>query len=46
MPSGEVHYVYYKKWSVVTIPTSIVIMFVDFQFGLGNLLGYWSGRWV
>lgn len=47
MPNGEVHYKYYKKGFLFVIPTSIfIVFFVDYRFGLGNLAGYFLGRWI
>ena len=40
MPSGEVHYHYYMKGYWVEIPVSISLALVDWQFSLGNILGY------
>lgn len=46
MPSGEVHYQYYKRGLLAEIPISIVLCFVEVQLGIGNLIGYFCGRWV
>ena len=46
MPNGVVHYQYYKRGFWVEIPLSLSLAFVDFQFGAGNLIGYFCGRWI
>lgn len=46
MPNGEVHHKYFMRGYLVEIPVSIALIFVDFQFAIGNIIGYSCGRWV
>ena len=46
MPSGEVHHYYFKKGYLVELPLTIFLVFIDIQFGIGNFIGYFCGRWV
>lgn len=40
MPSGEIHYAYFKKGYTVEIPISLILCLIDWKFALGNILGY------
>ncbi len=46
MPSGDIHYHYYMKWYWVEVPATISLALVDWQFALGNIAGYSTGRWI
>lgn len=46
MPDGLTHFRYYKYGLLAEIPISISLCFVDVQFGIGNFIGYFCGRWV
>jgi len=45
VPSGVVHYHYYKRILVVVVPASIGIMFINLYAGMGFLSGYFFHRW-
>jgi len=45
LPSGEVHYQAYLKGFYVTIPSSVLVSFVDWKVGAGTLVGYWFHRY-
>lgn len=40
MPSGQIHYEYFKKGYRIIIPVSLLICIWDWQLGTGNLAGY------
>lgn len=46
MPAGDVHYKYYKRGYWFIFAETLFLIFLDFKFGLGNLLGYTLGRWI
>jgi len=45
MPSGEIHYRYFKQGYIVEIPFTFLLLFWNWKFALGNLLGYSFHRW-
>lgn len=40
MPSGVVHYKWFKRGYMFIVPSSLLLCFWDVRFGLGNLFGY------
>ena len=46
MPDGLTHFRYYKYGLLAEIPISISLCFLDAQFGVGNFVGYFCGRWI
>lgn len=46
MPNGLVHYAYYMKGYWVEIPLTLSLVFIDWQFALGNIVGYSFHRYV
>ena len=40
MPDGVTHYKHFKKGYIFQIPFSIMISFLDWKLGLGNIVGY------
>ena len=45
MPSGDIHYRYFKSGYILMLPASIITMFMNFDIGLGILAGYTFHRW-
>ena len=45
MPSGDVHYRYFKLGHLVEVPLSLFICFSDVYIGAGNLCGYMFHRY-
>jgi len=45
LPNGEVHYRYYKRGYLAIVPVCIFISFIDWQWAMGNLVGYSFHRW-
>jgi hypothetical protein len=46
MPSGDIHFKYFKKGYAVELPLSVVMCAFDWKFGVGNIVGYSFGRWI
>lgn len=46
MPSGEVHYKYYKRGHWFILVETVFLFFIDAKLGFGNLIGYILGRWI
>jgi len=46
MPPGEVHYKYFKSGYLIEIPFSIILLFWNWKFALGNIIGYSIHRWI
>lgn len=46
MPSGDVHYKYFKKGYRIIIPLSVALSCVDWKFASGHIVGYSCGRWI
>ena len=46
MPDGQTHYKYFKKGYLWNIPSSLILVLVDWRFGLGNLVGYSLHRYL
>lgn len=45
MPDGVTHYFFFKYGYVVEIPLSIFLLFINWKFALGNIIGYSFHRW-
>jgi uncharacterized metal-binding protein len=46
MPSGEIHYRFYKAGFFTAIPSTIYLLTISPSLGLGNLIGYFCHRWI
>ena len=46
MPSGVIHYKYFKKGYLVVIPITIALSWFDLRTSSGFMLGYSLGRWI
>jgi hypothetical protein len=46
VPDGSTHYHYFKKGYYWVIPSSLVLISLEWRFGLGNLLGYSLHRYI
>lgn len=46
MPNGETHFRYYRAGWKFIFPESILLALWDWKFALGNIVGYFVGRWV
>lgn len=40
MPNGLVHYEYFKRGYIFVVPSSLMLFLWDWEFALGNFLGY------
>lgn len=45
MPSGNVHYEYYKRGYLFILPISLLVCVYNFIIGIGLLIGYTFHRW-
>lgn len=45
MPDGLTHYKYFKRGYLVELPLTLSLVFLDWQFALGNIVGYSFHRW-
>lgn len=46
MPSGTVHYKFYKAGFITSIPTTIYMLTISPALGIGNIIGYFCHRWI
>jgi len=40
LPSGEIHYKFFKRGYLVEIPLSLLLIPINWKFALGNIVGY------
>ena len=46
MPSGTVHYRFYKSGFITAIPSSIYLITISPMLGIGSIVGYFCHRWI
>ena len=46
MPSGDTHYRYFMRGYGLSIPISLLCVFLDYRISGGYIIGYSLGRWV